>query len=761
VLRARNPRAAMATVIAEGFLGRLTFGMVSFALPLYALHLGLSLGEIGILISIRTVIALGLKPVAGWASDRVGVRAVYLAGTFARVLAAATLFFADSLLTLTLVRFFQAASAAGRDVASLGAIARDADNRVGTIYSWYASAKHVGGVAGAGVAGLIIATSGGGFQMLFALVFALSVLPTVGVWFGLREVRDEKTVTYEPMLPPEPETQLFRSRMKEFFRLLRALSGPASVGMLIAASAYMVHGLFPILATEYAGLSTAQAGIIYSLSAAVFLVAGPFYGWITDRYGRLVGIASRSAANIGSSVMYLVSPTFVGMAAARSVDDVGKAAFRPAWASAITDIAAKDPPRKGRRLGTLDAMQEIGEIAGPALAGILWQTGGVFVLFGVRIAIAIVAEISAIAVFGELRNFRPRLRFLPWARKNRRRESVYGVSASQRQSTVGHYADEMRATEAEPWATFHRGSIFDKQGEYDRAAEAYQRVLDSRHPEAAPRAAFNLGMLLEERGEYDRAVEAYRQAIDSEHAEWASNTVFDLGMLFEQMGKYDLAEEAYQRTIDSEHAEWAPKAAFNLGLMLDKQGKYDLAEEAYQRAIDSKHPEEAPRAAFDLGILFEVREEYHRAEEAYQWAIDSRHPEEAPRAAFNLGLMLDKQGKYDLAEEAYQRAIDSEHAEWAPKAAFNLGILFEEREEYHRAEEAYQRAIDSEHPDAASKARLNLGVIFEQRGAYDLAEAEEAYQQAINSGHPEVAPKGMRNLRGLPLRMPVRESHRA
>ena len=88
-----------------------------------------------ILVSIRTVIALGLKLVAGWASDRVGVRAVYLAGTFARVLVAAALFFADSLLTLTLVRFFQAASATGRDVASLRAIARDADDRVGTIYS--------------------------------------------------------------------------------------------------------------------------------------------------------------------------------------------------------------------------------------------------------------------------------------------------------------------------------------------------------------------------------------------------------------------------------------------------------------------------------------------------------------------------------------------------------------------------------------------------------------------------------------------------
>ena len=52
------------------------------------------------------------------------------------------------------------------------------------------------------------------------------------------------------------------------------------------------------------------------------------------------------------------------MAAARFAYDIGKAAFRPAWASTMTDVAAKDPPRKGRRLGTLDAMQEIGEIAG-------------------------------------------------------------------------------------------------------------------------------------------------------------------------------------------------------------------------------------------------------------------------------------------------------------------------------------------------------------------------------------------------------------
>src|SRR5215213_9576217 len=38
-------------------------------------------------------------------------------------------------------------------------------------------------------------------------------------------------------------------------------------------------------------------------------------------------------------------------------------------------------------------------------------------------------------------------------------------SASQAQGTVGQDADQRRATEAESWATFHLGSVFDRQGE--------------------------------------------------------------------------------------------------------------------------------------------------------------------------------------------------------------------------------------------------------------------------------------------------------
>jgi tetratricopeptide (TPR) repeat protein len=109
----------------------------------------------------------------------------------------------------------------------------------------------------------------------------------------------------------------------------------------------------------------------------------------------------------------------------------------------------------------------------------------------------------------------------------RAKEST-GEPASQAQGTVGQDADQTRATEVEPWATYLRGFIFDRQGEYARAVEAYQQVIDSEHPEAAPRAALNLGILMEQMGAYNLAEEAYQQAINSGHPEFAPKAVGNL-----------------------------------------------------------------------------------------------------------------------------------------------------------------------------------------------------------------------------------------
>jgi MFS family permease len=77
------------------------------------------------------------------------------------------------------------------------------------------------------------------------------------------------------------------------------------------------------------------------------------------------------------------------------VDDLGKAAFRPAWGALMAQVAGFDRRRRARTMGSLSAGEDAGEVAGPILAGFLWSTWGVPVLLGVRIALAVVTEIYA------------------------------------------------------------------------------------------------------------------------------------------------------------------------------------------------------------------------------------------------------------------------------------------------------------------------------------------------------------------------------
>jgi MFS family permease len=95
---------------------------------------------------------------------------------------------------------------------------------------------------------------------------------------------------------------------------------------------------------------------------------------------------------------YLVAPSFAGMAGGRMLDDLGKAAFRPAWGALMAHVSSFDRRRRARTMGYLGAGEDAGEAAGPIVAGFLWSTWGVTVLLVVRIAVAIVAEVYTLVL---------------------------------------------------------------------------------------------------------------------------------------------------------------------------------------------------------------------------------------------------------------------------------------------------------------------------------------------------------------------------
>jgi len=401
-MTASTSRPALLALLGEGFFSRLSFGLISFALPLYARQLGLSLSELGLLISLNIGVAMLCKPLMGRLADRVGWRRGLLAGVTLRSLTA--LLFALSWLPWQVfgIRALHGLSESLRDPAINALLAeRGGRKAAASVFAWYATAKTVAGSAGHAIAGILLALTAGEFGPVFVLAFVLSALPLLVVW---RYVKDghRQVARAAPAARAESAAKSPRAERRP------GLWPIVGLGALMSGTAQMLRGLFPVLATEYAGLGTAETGLIYLASTLLTIAAGPFFGWLSDHVSRELVLLVRGSANILSSAIYLVAPSLAGVTAAKLTDDLGKAAFRPAWGAMMASASSHDVRNRARRMGVMSLGEDAGELAGPVLAGILWSTGGIAALMGVRIALAALTEICAVVVTRRLARDRQR-----------------------------------------------------------------------------------------------------------------------------------------------------------------------------------------------------------------------------------------------------------------------------------------------------------------------------------------------------------------
>lgn len=381
---------AVRAVVVEGFFTRLGFGIVTLYLPLYALELGMSLTEVGLLVGAKALIVPAVKPVMGIIVDRFGARRGYLAAVALRFLGAVLLLFAASPAALLGVRFVQGAASAARDPASVTVLAKQARERLGRTFSAAIGAKDLGNISAGLVGGAVLALSGGRFPLLWAVVAVLAALPVLAVWRWV-----PAGLPASPAAPTPAAVEVASDAGAAAASVLRdpRLRRIAALGAFTGLTAHLFHGLFQVYAAEVAGLSAGTIGAVYSLSIVTLLLVGPVAGWVADRFGTgpLAGV--RGVANALSSMIFLAAPSLPGVVAGRVVDDAGKAAFRPAWGALVAGAARDAGPRGGRVAAGLDTALSLGEALGPLIAGLLWDTFGIAVFLTVRAVLGVGTEL--------------------------------------------------------------------------------------------------------------------------------------------------------------------------------------------------------------------------------------------------------------------------------------------------------------------------------------------------------------------------------
>lgn len=383
-----NP--AVLAIISEAFLSRLSFGVLMFALPLYARALGMTLAEIAVLITANTMISMLLKPYIGRLADWLGYKRGAIVAIAVR--SALTVLFAltSGAWQLFALQTARGAAKALRDPSMEALIAEHGGRRtIASAFAWYKTATSAAGALGKALAGALLTLTASNFLPVFVVAFLFSVLP-------LLVVSRYVPATTSPAMPAEDAAAPASSTGIDEGRMIDPKLWPAiGFGFLVSATAQMLRSLFPVLAVEYGGLSEAETGVLYLVATIVVLVAGPIFGWLVDNVSRKLVLMTRSVANIASSAIYLAFPSFPGFVAGKAVDEAGKAAFHPAWGSLMADLSNHDRARRGRVMGPLGAAVDAGSIAGPIVAGLLWTVWGIGALLAARIALAILTEVYA------------------------------------------------------------------------------------------------------------------------------------------------------------------------------------------------------------------------------------------------------------------------------------------------------------------------------------------------------------------------------
>ena len=383
------PAAARAVVL-EGLFSRLSFGLITFALPLYARHLGFSLSQIGLLVALNTAVSMTLKPLTGWVADRAGFKRTLLAGIGLRSVVSGLFGLASAPWHLFAIRSVHGLSMSLRDPSVNALIAETGGERqVASAFAWYQTAKSLAGQLSKSVAGFLLSLTGADYSIVFFVAFGLSVLPALVVARFVPDDRREARAAPRAGAPVGPATTpAERPRILPFMGL----------GFLINTTADMLDGLVPIIATEYAGLSTAQTGLIYTIASVVLVVSGPVFGWLTDRGRASLVLPIRGAANALSAIVYVFAPSFGGVMSAKALDDLGKAAYQPAWGALMAHVSGFDRRNRARTISFLTVGEDLGSVIAPVFAGLLWTTWGLAAAMGARVVLALVTELYAFAV---------------------------------------------------------------------------------------------------------------------------------------------------------------------------------------------------------------------------------------------------------------------------------------------------------------------------------------------------------------------------
>lgn len=369
-------------IIIASFLARLSYQMArSPVLPRFAADLGAAPELIGVIVAASTVTGVIFKIQTGALSDVLGRKRMMLLGGLFFAVPPFFYPFIDNVYALLALRFIHGFATAIFSPVASAYVAGLAETSRGARLGWFASANDVGATAGSFLGGLILfyTVSYSAAYLCVGLLGVLAILAMLRL--PASDIGENRRTATED------------SPARRFWRGLSEVlsSPPVILASCIEGAMFFGYGAFlaflPIYA-KTAALNDAEIALILGLQLAVAMAAKPVSGWTSDRIGRkpvaILGLLLCAA----SLPLLFRADSLAGMLALAPVLGLGVATVTPVTNALVADLVKERS--LGAAMGVFGTIFDIGEAAGPIVAGFLVGQLGYAWSFDVIAAVIVV-----------------------------------------------------------------------------------------------------------------------------------------------------------------------------------------------------------------------------------------------------------------------------------------------------------------------------------------------------------------------------------
>jgi DHA1 family multidrug resistance protein-like MFS transporter len=331
-------------------------------LTLFAVSLGASDPEIGLIAAASTIPGIVASLPFGILSDIYGRRKVILLSAALFGLSPFLYLFVINPFQLAFVRFVHGFATAIFGPVSVALVADLFPTRRGEKMSIFSSVTLLGRLMAPLVGGILLTLTNKNFQMVYLVCGVSAIL----AFAAATKIRSEKKVSKG--LGKQSISAAFREGFSEVISEHHILAvSVVEAGQFFAYGA--VEAFIPKYGESALGLSDWQIGVLLGLEVALLMLTKPFMGRLSDRVGRRLPIILGLFLGASSLALMFLATSFLSLALVLMVFGVAMAMVTASTSPLIADLCKQKS--YGSAMGVLDTIMDIGQTLGPITLGLL------------------------------------------------------------------------------------------------------------------------------------------------------------------------------------------------------------------------------------------------------------------------------------------------------------------------------------------------------------------------------------------------------